>query len=131
MNGVAHIIFLGGGTVLPARDPYERELLREHVMDRARRKGQVQIFIDGRAWIVRDERSFTCGRCRQAKVGTWCAFAADASTCCVGCALGALGTHFETNVKAHRNEELPPPERASLFAELLTWTGFGRPQDAA
>jgi hypothetical protein len=52
MRGVAHISFSGGGVFLPARNPYDREILVEHVADRVRSKGEVQVALDDRCWSV-------------------------------------------------------------------------------
>lgn len=53
MNGAVHVTFAGGGIVLPAREPYDRELLVEHVAERVRWNGVVRVAIHGRTWSVR------------------------------------------------------------------------------
>lgn len=52
MRGIAHISFAGGGVFLPARNPYDREVLVEHVADRVRSKGEVLVTLDDRYWSV-------------------------------------------------------------------------------
>jgi hypothetical protein len=90
LDGIAHLSFLGGGTFLPARTPYDRQMLLEHVGDRVRSKGRVQLLIDGRRWIVcRNDSGFgaRCVRCN-ALIGTaCCSIAGDAAINCVRCAV--------------------------------------------
>lgn len=40
-KGIAHVSFAGGGILVPARDPDDRQTLVEHVADHIRAKGQV------------------------------------------------------------------------------------------
>ncbi len=51
-RGIAHVSFVGGGIFLPARSPYDRQLLAEHVQSRVHAKGQVQVLIDDQRWMV-------------------------------------------------------------------------------
>ena len=51
-SGVAHLSFPGGGIFLPARNPYDRQLLAEHVAHRARNGGQVQVLVNSERWMV-------------------------------------------------------------------------------
>jgi hypothetical protein len=51
-NGVAHISFVGGGLFLPARTPYDRELMIDYVAERVRSKGTIQVIVDERRWTV-------------------------------------------------------------------------------
>src|SRR5262245_57437073 len=52
-NGIAHVSYPGGGIFVPVRTAYDRQILVEQVMERVRTKGQVQILIDDRRWMVR------------------------------------------------------------------------------
>jgi hypothetical protein len=52
LNGIAHVSFLGGGIFLPARTPYDRQILLEHVADRVHVKGRVQVLMHDRRWLV-------------------------------------------------------------------------------
>lgn len=45
-KGIVHISFAGGGLFLPARSPYDRQMLVEHVTDRVRCKGHLQVLTD-------------------------------------------------------------------------------------
>lgn len=51
-KGIAHVSFTGGGLFLPVRSPYDRQILLEHVTERARKKGLVQILLDEARWMV-------------------------------------------------------------------------------
>ena len=39
MKGIAHVSFQGGGLIVPAQTPYERQLLFEHVEASAKQHG--------------------------------------------------------------------------------------------
>jgi hypothetical protein len=90
LDGIAHLSFLGGGTFLPARTPYDRQILLEHVGDRVRAKGRVQLLIDGRRWIVCPNDCGSAARCVRcnAHLGVaCCAIAGDAAIHCLCCAV--------------------------------------------
>jgi hypothetical protein len=92
MNGMAHLSFGGGGLLLPARESYERELLVEHVIARARRTGAVRVAFQGRAWYVRqtpETVTARCGRCRRTLQPTWYATASAGVAYCLRCAFGS------------------------------------------
>ena len=91
MRGVAHISFSGGGVFLPARNPYDREILVEHVSERVRSKGEVQVALDDRHWSVCRSCSTSgacCSGCGHSLDSTCYAFAKDGVAYCVRCALG-------------------------------------------
>lgn len=83
--------FRGGGLFLPARSPYDRQLLVEHVLSRVRAAGQVQVLLDDQRWMVhrhRGQSATCCARC-----GAWVDSACYAGArlgqpYCVRCALG-------------------------------------------
>lgn len=52
MKGVAHVSFEGGGLIVPAHTPYQRELLFEHVEASTKRRGDVQLRLNGRHWTI-------------------------------------------------------------------------------
>lgn len=90
-HGIAHVSFAGGGVFLPARDPYERQMLIEHVAQRVRTKGHVQILVDNHRWMVRVQApraGAMCAACGQ--VAETACFSGEASTAvyCLRCALG-------------------------------------------
>ena len=65
-NGVAHVSFKGGGLCLPARSPYDRQVLVEEVKAHARTNGVVQILVDNERWLVHAQRGrmrVQCARC--------------------------------------------------------------------
>ena len=87
-SGIAHISFAGGSTFVPARSPYDRELLVENVLDRVRVKGRVQVLLSNERWIVCRARGGQCAACgggtdvpcyrtgaAEAAVSVLCAFA--------------------------------------------------------
>jgi hypothetical protein len=67
MKGVARISFPGGGLLVPAKTPYEREVLFEHVHEYTKRHGQVRVELNGRAWLVRlhTDPAVPCTGCSQ------------------------------------------------------------------
>lgn len=52
MEGIAHVSFPGGGMFLPARSPYDRQILIEHIAARARANQPVQVLVDDLRWMV-------------------------------------------------------------------------------
>jgi hypothetical protein len=114
MNTTAHITFTGGGLVLPARDPYERDLLAEHVVERARRNRRVQVIVHGRAWNVRpaaNDFRGTCTRCGRVLQATWYAAATGGSPYCIRCACGDSG--IEDRPGSYPCGPPPVPDRAA------------------
>lgn len=90
-KGIAHVSFAGGGTFLPARSPYDRQLLAEHVRERVRTKGQVQVLMGDQLWMMYRNRgsSTRCARCGVA-APIACHFSGSGNACfCVVCALEA------------------------------------------
>jgi hypothetical protein len=86
----AHLTFVGGGLLLPARTPYERQLLREHVLDRARHKEQLRVRVDRTDWTIERptvERPFVCGRCKRQLTVAALHAPHQPDTYCVACAL--------------------------------------------
>ena len=53
MNDIAHLSFRGGGLILPAHTPYERELLVECVETTTKRHGRLRLEVGGRQWSIR------------------------------------------------------------------------------
>ena len=106
-KGVAHVSFSGGGIFLPARDPYDRQILMEHVTHHVGVGGEAQVLVDGQRWLVRlrsghcSSCCFTCGCIPQPA----CYAAADGgAACCMQCAFGCtsepLPTHHELRTRA-------------------------------
>ena len=129
MNSMAHISFAGGGLLVPARDPYERELLVEHVVDRARRMGAVRVVVHGRAWSVRlTPETFTacCGRCTRILQATWYATGSAGAPYCLQCGFGspartgALTTELRNWITTRRAGAAPGE---SVLAALFQWAG--------
>src|SRR5262245_22850976 len=52
MKGVARISFDGGVVFLPARTPYEQEMLFDHLEQAARRFGDVSVELDRQNWHI-------------------------------------------------------------------------------
>jgi hypothetical protein len=86
----AHLTFTGGGLLLPARTPYDRQILTEHVLDRARHSMQVRVVIGRKTWIVERpnaQRSSVCSRCAQPLTSAVLHLSSDAVIYCAWCAL--------------------------------------------
>ncbi len=90
-SGVAHVSFLGGGLFLPARTPYDRQMLVEHVVERAQAKGRVQVLVDDRRWLVslsRGDLAFRCARCGLFSDPACHCATVGSEVFCARCALG-------------------------------------------
>jgi hypothetical protein len=90
-KGVAHISFAGGGIFLPARNPYDRQLLAEHIGARVRSKGQVQVLMGNQVWMVHRNRgpgAARCTRCGMAAATACYSRGGEEDCYCVACALG-------------------------------------------
>ncbi len=89
-EGIAHVSFRGGAAFLPARSPYDRETLIDHVAHTIRAQGRVQVLIEDQVWhvyLVTDDSPATCSRCgRQALEATCQSYGGTANACCVKCA---------------------------------------------
>src|SRR5260221_13846943 len=89
---IAQMSFRGGGTFLPARSPYDRQILIEYVTERVRVTGEVQVLLDGRRWHVLGQRGRPVARCSGcgSSAHPACYAPTDSQTgYCVHCALGA------------------------------------------
>src|SRR5262245_38366027 len=89
---IAQMSFRGGGTFLPARSPYDRQVLIEYVTQRVRFTGEVQVLLDGQRWLVRGHRGWPvayCTNCGNAADPTCYAPTNSQSGYCATCALGA------------------------------------------
>lgn len=90
-SGIAHVSFAGGGVFLPARDPYDRQTLIDHVNERVRAKGRVQVLIDNDRWVVQRNSSpaeSVCTLCGQPADTACFSSGGYGAPCCVRCALG-------------------------------------------
>jgi hypothetical protein len=67
MKGIAQISFHGGGLVLTAKTPYDRELLFEHIKQYVNRYGLVRLQLNRREWTVSpdDGQHLRCATCQQ------------------------------------------------------------------
>lgn len=90
-RGIAHVSFVGGGVFLPARDPYDRQTLIEHVTHRVRAKGRVQVLVDNHRWMVQagaTHGAATCAVCGHAVDAACYSSMSNGAAHCVHCALG-------------------------------------------
>jgi hypothetical protein len=90
-KGIAHVSFVGGGIVLPARNAYDRQVLADLVATQARKKGRVQVLLDRDRWMVygpRDQKTaWHCVCCgRRAQAACFSSGAGEAAYC-LRCAL--------------------------------------------
>ncbi len=97
-DGIAHVSYRGGGVFLPARNPYDRQMLLELAIERVRTKGLVQVLLDNRRWTLQrkqNQPSGRCATCGSTAGNVWSRAAGDAATYCVQCAvLGASQPHL-------------------------------------
>lgn len=89
-SGIAHVSFVGGGLFLPARSPYDRQLLVEHVGERVRAKGQVQVLLGEQIWLVRRNpgpAAAVCSNCGSVAASACYATTVEGGGLCLECAL--------------------------------------------
>ena len=89
-RGPAHIVFSGGGLIVPAWTPYERQLLTEHILASVHHKQQVRVSIGRRAWLVEqadEERPIVCSLCDRPINHAVCHELGSPAAFCVACAL--------------------------------------------
>jgi hypothetical protein len=90
-NGIAHISYRGGGLFVPARTPYDRQLLVEQVVERVRTKGQVQVLVDDQRWMVYSSGGaapLCCAGCGLSHTSACYSAVLDEAAFCVKCAFG-------------------------------------------
>jgi hypothetical protein len=90
-SGIAHISFPGGGFILSARTPYDRQIFIEHVLDRVHVMGELRVLLDDQRWLVRAQRSrpiIPCTHCG-ATVQLTCYSAASGLPFCMSCAFSS------------------------------------------
>jgi len=91
-SGIAHISFVGGSTFVPARSPYDRELLVENVLDRVRVKGRVQILMSNERWLACRAYSYCqCSACGRGTDTPCYRPGTSEEALCVRCAFGERG----------------------------------------
>ena len=88
MPGIAHVSFAHGGTFLPARTPYDRQILTEYVAAFTRTKGEVQVLIDRQRWLISGtfDAPVSCERCGFSTPQA-CTRPPHTSVLCLTCAL--------------------------------------------
>ena len=87
-SGTAQVSFTGGSAFVPARSPYDRQLLVENVRDCLRLRARVQVLVSNECWLVC--RAHGGGHCTACGGGTRenCYRAGVAEALCVLCAFG-------------------------------------------
>jgi len=86
----AHLTFAGGGLMLPAHTPYDRQMVREHVLNYARHVEHLQVHVGRITWIVErpdDGHPFVCQRCMRHLTVAALHAPPALTTYCVACAL--------------------------------------------
>ena len=87
-KGVAHVSYNGGGLCLPARSPYDRQLLMEEVLRQSHIHGIVQILLDNDRWLVhglRGHSRVSCARCGRLTGSACHSGSRGEAVFCVGC----------------------------------------------
>ena len=86
MKGIAHVSFQGGGLIVPAQTPYERQLLFEHVEASAKQHGGVRLDCKHQHWTVSlsNGHGEVCAACRRSLNNLTYRF--DGQTLCAWCA---------------------------------------------
>ena len=123
MNHVALIAFRGGGTVLPYRTPYDRELVFDHVAQCAKRYGDVQMEIGSHHWTVSASGNLgvACGGCGQTHPVS---YVSGPYVLCHPCARRQLGAGRWTAPQVDGGERPGIPRSASIRnAPAIRWNG--------
>jgi len=95
MGQIAHIRYDGGALLLPAQDPYDREVVFEEAEFCARRHGSVGVqFGHKRMWISLAETRTPCESCRH-PMGLL-SFVIEQHRYCSHCAKRAMGASVTT-----------------------------------
>jgi len=117
-EGVAHVSFPGGGIFLPARNPYDRQVLMEHVTNHLEPDGEVQVLIDGHRWLVRRRRDSPsrCLRCGCVSRLACHATSGDRTVCCSHC---AFGSNFRCRASGRQTNGLHGGDGASRQTRRL------------
>ena len=92
-SGIAHVSFSGGGIFLPARTPYDRQMLVEHVVDRAHSRGQVQVLLGEQRWMVHAKRgalALCCSSCSNTVDAACYSSPQSSGALCVRCAFAEM-----------------------------------------
>jgi hypothetical protein len=92
MGQMAHIRYQGGALLLPAQDPYDREIVFEEAEFCARRHGSVGVLLgrkEIRISLSANESRSPCSECRRA-VGLT-SFLIDRHRVCSSCARRLMG----------------------------------------
>ncbi len=87
-NGIAHVSYRGGSLFLPARTPYDRQILMEYVADGTRAATHLQVLLNDRRWMVwRGDATTSCTHCGGAQ--PCCATDDGRTPYCLRCAFGS------------------------------------------
>jgi len=119
LNGIAHISFHGGGIFMPARTPYDRQLVAEHVADRVRTKGRVQVLIDDQRWMVHVNNGAVgagCAGCGVALRAASCCAVGNDSVYCVRCVFDERPSRGSPRIDRTASEELTTDHRELPYA---------------
>ena len=90
MRGMAHLSFDGGGLIVPAQTPYERQLLFEYVEASTKQHGGVRLRLNGQLWTISQKNGGheVCAACRRSLDNL--VYRSDGQTRCIRCARQAL-----------------------------------------
>lgn len=87
----AHLDFGGGGLIVPARTPYDRQLLREHVLASVQQGRRIRLTVFGKTWLIvqaeAPQSPVVCAACERPINNAVCYAPGAATAHCVACAL--------------------------------------------
>lgn len=118
-NGVAHLSFPGGGIFLPARNPYDRQLLAEHLAHRVRASRKAQVLVNDQRWMVYanlDRDAVRCSVCGSLSDVACYTPSTDGVSFCVTC---AFSEHSERQVRSRPRKMAPRTRQVALDAATL------------
>jgi hypothetical protein len=89
-EGIAHVSYQGGSVFLPARSPYDRELLAAEVLRESHRHDTVQILLGRDRWLVHklhDGARVRCIQCGRLTASACRSGAHGRDRFCIACAV--------------------------------------------
>jgi predicted RecB family nuclease len=86
MKGIAHISFEGGAFFMPAKTPYEREVLFDFLNQTTKRHGRARLALNHHGWTVNSQgyERQRCASCHRWPQGV--TYSRGRRTLCLRCA---------------------------------------------
>jgi hypothetical protein len=131
MRLIAHITYPGGALVLPAHDPYDRQLVLQQAEACARRYGAVGLEVGGKqVRIHRTVADAACDLCSRPCAAL--SFAMDGGRLCTRCVRQRIdGVIARSSEEIRQPAARPPANRPKFSRARWRWWRSGTPQRAS